>query len=170
MSMRPARPGSLREPRAADLRVHIPLLDRLLDDAPKDPIDVPLTAAAAHSALHDAVRRDLEGLLNARRPWRSLPPGYQVLQRSPIGFGLADFAAGAFNDVQRRQRLRSEIADVIARFEPRLTSVVVELADTSRTDATLRLRIRAMINADPGPEPIEFDTFVRPATADVGVQ
>ncbi len=170
MTLRPVRYGYHNEARATDVRVRMPLLDRLLDDAPKDTEDTPLNLAAAQLALHDAVRRDLEGLLNARRPWRALPAGHQALQTSPIGYGLNDFAAGAFNDAQARQRLRAEIAEIIARFEPRLTEVVVELADAAGADATLRLRIRGMILAEPAPEPVEFTTFVHPATADVEVQ
>ena len=158
------------EKRPADVRVHLPLLDRLLQDDSDRQEDEPLDPAEMQVVLLDAVRRDLEALLNARRPWRSLPPGYHALQRSIYGYGLTDFAAGAFNDPQCRQRLRAEIVEVIARFEPRLSRIVVDLEDTDRRDATLRLRIRGLVHAEPLPEPVVFDTLVYPATATVEVK
>ena len=53
------------------------------------------------------MRRDLEALLNARRRWRSWPAGYRELEISPVGYGISDFAAGAFNDPEQREQLRA---------------------------------------------------------------
>lgn len=169
MNRRIDNTGLRSDTRPADVRVHLPLLDRLLEDESGRQGDEPLDAAEMQAVLLDAVRRDLEALLNARRPWRSLPPGCQALQRSIYAYGLTDFAAGAFNDPQRRQRLRTEIADAIARFEPRLSRVVVD-PDADRQDGTLCLRIRGLVHAEPLPEPIAFDTLVHPATATVEVK
>jgi type VI secretion system protein ImpF len=36
-------------------------------------------------------------------------------------------------------------------------------------DTTLRLRIEALLHADPAPEPISFDTIVNAATAEIEV-
>ena len=86
---RPARPTA---------RVQLPLLDRLIDDAPDQERDPPMSAAEAMAALRNSVRRDLEALLNARRRWRSWPARLTELASSPLGYGIPDFAAGAFND------------------------------------------------------------------------
>jgi type VI secretion system protein ImpF len=152
-------------------RAQLPLLDRLIDDAPDVARDPPLAAAAAVAMLRRSVRRDIEALLNARRRWRSWPSGYSELAESPVGYGICDFAAGAFNDPAQRDRLRSQIEQTINRFEPRLAQVRVVLLDGDNTlDATLRLRIEGMLRVEPAPEPIAFDTLVDAATAEVQVK
>lgn len=148
----------------------MPLLDRLMDADPESSADRPLSATEALSVLRQSVRRDLEALLNARRRWRSWDPAYTQLAQSPLGFGLPDFAAGAFNDPARREDLRAEVEACIARFEPRFASVVVTIIPTDdRLSSRLRLRIEALLHAEPAPEPVSFQTVVDPATADVTV-
>jgi type VI secretion system protein ImpF len=152
-------------------RAQLPLLDRLIDDAPDVARDAPVSLTEAVVLLRRSVRRDIEALLNARRRWRSWPEGYDQLAVSPVGYGITDFAAGAFNDPAERDRLRSQIEQTIRRFEPRLAQVHVVLVDSDNTlDATLRLRIEALLRTEPAPEPIIFDTLVDPATAEVQVK
>jgi type VI secretion system protein ImpF len=152
-------------------RVQSPLLDRLIDDAPDQARDAAISAADTMVALRNSVRRDLEALLNARRRWRSWPAHMTQLATSPIGYGIPDFASGAFSDAQRREELRLEIEATIRRFEPRFLSVRVHLLDTrDRADATLRLRIDAVLHAEPAPESISFDTLVDPTTDDILVR
>jgi type VI secretion system protein ImpF len=152
-------------------RVQSPLLDRLIDDAPDQTRDPALSAADTMLALRNSVRRDLEALLNARRRWRSWPAYMTQLATSPIGYGIPDFASGAFGDAQRREELRLEIEATIRRFEPRFLSVRVHLLEAQdRLDAMLRLRIEAVMHAEPAPESVTFDTLVDPITDDVMVR
>jgi type VI secretion system protein ImpF len=167
MNSRYVRPG------AADrgTRAQLPLLDRLIDDAPDQSRDPPPSAAETAAGLRRSVRRDLEALLNARRRWRSWPAGYRELDQSPVGYGIPDFAAGAFNDARQRDQLRSAIEQTIRRFEPRLTRIRVSLVDAQNSlDAVLRLRIEALLRMDPAPEPIAFDTVVDAATTEIQVK
>jgi type VI secretion system protein ImpF len=160
-----------REGREAATRVQLPLLDRLIDDNPDRTIDPPASANETMTALRHAVRRDLEALLNARRPWASLPPGYGALATSPLGYGIPDFASGAFNDPKRREALCAEVESTIRRFEPRFAHVKVTLIGTRDTlEPLLRLRIEALLHADPAPEPVAYDTTVDATTADVTVR
>jgi type VI secretion system protein ImpF len=152
-------------------RVQLPLLDRLIDDAPDNLREAPLSFGDAESTLKNSVRRDLEALLNARRPWRSVPARYAELPTSLLGYGISDFASGAFNDAEQRDRLRSEIEQAIRCFEPRLTGVRVTLIERDdNLDATLRLQIEAMLRTEPAPEPIAFETLVDSATTEVMVK
>ena len=153
-------------------RAQLPLLDRLIDDAPDTVQDPPLSVAEAVAVLRRSVRRDLEALLNARRRWRSWPERYRELAVSPVGYGIIDFTAGAFNEPDQRERLRSHIEQTIRRFEPRLAQVnVVLLGNGNDTlDPTLRLRVEALLRVEPAPEPVVFDTLVDPATAEVQVK
>lgn len=147
------------------------MLDRLIDDAPDQERDPVLSAADTVAALRNSVRRDLEALLNARRRWRSWPAYMTQLATSPIGYGIPDFAAGTFGDAQRREELRQEIEAAVRRFEPRFLSVRVRLIEAQdRLEATLRLRIEAVLHAEPAPEAVTFDTLVDPITDDVLVR
>jgi type VI secretion system protein ImpF len=146
---------------ANTVRVQLPLLDRLIDDAPDRERDPPMAATEAMRHLRQSVRRELEALLNARRRWRSPPRELSELPGSPLGYGIPDFAAGVFNNQGERDRLRLEIEATIRRFEPRFLSVRVHLSDDEqRLDAALRLRIEAVLHADPAPEQVTFDTIV----------
>lgn len=152
-------------------RAQLPLLDRLINTDPDAPADPQMSPRATLAALRACVRRDLEALLNARRHWRSWSPRLAELATSPLGFGLPDFAAGAFNDPRRREELRAEVEATIVRFEPRFTSVQVNLfPGEDMLDATLRLRVKALLRAEPAPEPVSFDTLVDPSTANVTVR
>lgn len=151
-------------------RAQLPLLDRLIDADPGEASDRPLSSAAAMNALRASVCKDLEELLNTRRRWRSWDPHLAELNRSLVGFGLPDFAAGAFNDPRRREELRQLVEASIRRFEPRISSLKITLVDSAdQLSATLRLRIEALLKADPVPEPITFDTLVDLDTKNVTV-
>ena len=153
-------------------RVLVPLLDRLIDDAPDQARDPVISASESLVLLRQSVRRDLEALLNARRYWDVWDrEKLNELAVSPLSFGIPDFTAGAFNDPARRETLRLDIEDAIRAFEPRFLSVRVTLNDTKATlESTLRLRIDAVLHAEPMPEPIVFDTIVDPATEHVVVR
>lgn len=168
MSGRGGRIGRLGEDGSS---IELPLIDRLIDDAPDTQRERPLPPSETMAVLRRSVRRDLEALLNARRRWRSWPSELEELDMSPVGYGISDFSAGAFNDPARRDELRLEVEETIRRFEPRLTNVSVTAVDASDSlEATLRLRIEALLRAEPAPEPIAFDTLVDATTADVEVR
>ena len=118
------------------------------------------------AALRNSVRRDLEALLNARRRWRSWPVAHDASWRPRRSATASPISpSGAFNDARRREELRLEIEATIRRFEPRFLSVRVHLIDAQdRLETTLRLRIEALLHAEPAPEPITFDTLVDPTT------
>jgi type VI secretion system protein ImpF len=83
---------------------------------------------------------------------------------------LPDYTAGAMNEPEAREVLRREIERCIRLFEPRLVQVSVLLVPrANELDATLQLRIEALLHADPAPEPISFDTIVNAATAEIEV-
>jgi type VI secretion system protein ImpF len=154
-----------------ELRAQLSVLDRLLDDTPDEATERAPSAGEAMHMLRRAVRRDLQALLNARRPWRSVPDAFPDLVTSPLGFGLPDYGSGAFGDPIQREALRAEVEATIRRFEPRFLSLTVELvnAEDSLT-GTLRLRIKAELDADPEPEPIGYDTLLDAAKDQVVVR
>lgn len=167
MNTRRTREGG----RNAPVRALMPLLDRLIDDAPDAERDPPEFGADTADGLRRSVQRDLEALLNARRRWRSWPDRYSELAVSPVGYGIADFATGSFNDPHERDQLRARIEQTIRRFEPRLANIHVTLLDAKDSlEATLNLRITAMLLIDPAPEPIAFNTHIDATTTEVTVR
>jgi type VI secretion system protein ImpF len=148
----------------------LPLLDRLIDSDPNEAADKPLSSNATARALRDSVCRDLGELLNTRRRWRSWDPRYTELNQSLAGFGLPDFASGAFSDPRRAEELRRLVESTIRCFEPRLTSLNVALLEnTDKFAPTLRLRVEALLKVDPAPVPVAFDTLVELDTKNVTV-
>jgi type VI secretion system protein ImpF len=157
--------------RPAQRRAQMPLLDRLIDEAPEKMADAPLTAGEAMAALRRSVRRDLEMLLNGRRRWRSLPVELRELNTSALAYGIPDCTAGTFHDKRQREVLRAEIEDTLRRFEPRFARVRVNLVETKNPlEATLRLQIEALLHAEPAPESITFETVVDATTAEIVVR
>ena len=118
----------------------MPLLDRLIDDEPDTQHDPPLSAAeSARAVAPQRAARSSKRCCNARRRWRSWPSGLQPSSaHSPVGYGITDFAAGAFNDPAQRDRLRLEIEHTIRRFEPRLAQVSASSCSTAATRSKRR--------------------------------
>ncbi|MCB8876982.1 type VI secretion system baseplate subunit TssE [Acidisoma silvae] len=141
------------------------VLDRLLGDDDLDP------DADGLDRLRDAVRRDLEALLNAHRPWRKAPAHLHQLRLSGFAYGLPDFTSGALNQPEPRELLRQDVETTIRRMEPRLTQVIVHLADEpDRLRSFLRLRIEALLRVEPIVARIAFDTVIDVTTADMALQ
>ncbi|HXH04690.1 MAG TPA: type VI secretion system baseplate subunit TssE [Candidatus Competibacteraceae bacterium] len=141
------------------------LLDRLLDDEPQHTREPPPSAAQALRALRQGVRRDLEHLLNARRRPGPLPAGLQELEHSLLRYGLPDFATFNLASAEGREAFRRLIEDTLKRCEPRFRQVRVQLLDNAEPlDRTLRFRIDALLNVEPAPEPIAFDSVLEPVS------
>jgi type VI secretion system protein ImpF len=147
------------------------VLDRLLDDDPglsREP------AKNRHQVLRElkqAVRRDLENLLNTRARCQSGPPHLKELKQSLIQYGLPDFAGAGLGDAQDREAICKILQTVIRQGEPRFKTVAVQLlGEDEPLDRTLRFRIDALLIADPAPEPIVFDSILKPATGDFEVK
>lgn len=166
-SPRAGNPGG----RGSQPRAQLPLLDRLLDADPDAPDAPTPTAAEALEQLRTAVRRDLEALLNARRRRRPLPPLETELTDSIVNYGIPDPASGAYAVPELRAGLAREVEATIRRFEPRLTRVTVALVGSDDDlGGMLRLKVDAVLRADPVPEPVSFETLLEPVSRDVTVR
>jgi type VI secretion system protein ImpF len=141
--------------------ITISALDRLIDLEPENRMENPLSRSQSVRLLKNAVRRDLEWLLNSRRIAEPPDEGLKELNRSVYVYGLPDLSTLAMAATADRNRLVRQILSCINLFEPRLMNVrlvMVETADAGKKD--VRLRIEAMLRMDPVPEPVSFDTVI----------
>jgi len=139
------------------------ILDRLIDESPGDYDVKELHKGQSLKQLRSSVRRDLENLLNAKVQWLTWPDNYEELDHSLLNYGLHDFSSMAVASLEGRQLLCEKVAQAIKRFEPRFIEVEVEAIDNELPlDRVMRLRINALLHADPEPEYITFDSEVEP--------
>jgi type VI secretion system protein ImpF len=141
------------------------VLDRLLDDSPETSTEPAKNRAVLLREMKQAVRRDLENLLNTRRRNRPVPDGLADAADSLVTYGIPDFSGTGPASDDARAEFARQIEEIIRKNEPRLVRVAVELASTPEAgDRTLRFRIDALLRADPAPEPVIFDSTLEPAT------
>lgn len=146
------------------------VLDRLLDDEPENTREPPRSRYQLLRDLKQSVRRDLENLLNTRWRCTKWPPDLEQLEESLANYGIPDFSGTNFGSAESREQLRAIVEQVIRKFEPRFKSVkVVLLANKDETDRRLRLRIDAVLYAEPSPERVVFDSKLEPIRGEFAV-
>ena len=146
------------------LRAQLSVLDRLIDERPDEVQERPMTPAQTMSRLREAVRRDLEALLNTRERCRGWPQAFKEIDDSVVGYGLPDFSVLSLQG-QWRNALSRRVVEAIRRFEPRLTAVNVQFDERRETlERVARFRIEALMAADPAPEPVAFNTQIDAVT------
>jgi type VI secretion system protein ImpF len=147
-------------------RLEHSLWDRLIDPEVTREEGLGVDFSSAIERIRDEVRRDLEWLLNARRPLLKIPEGMATLEKSLVTYGLPDFTGMNLAIPAERDRLERILATAIRDFEPRLSNVEVSFnplrQDQSRF--ALHYRIDAMLRVDPAPVPVVFDTVLELAS------
>lgn len=135
------------------------ILDRLMDNYPgisHEPVQHSLLTIRQIKAL---VIRDLENLLNSRCPIAAPSAEYTELHKSLFVYGIRDYSALSPKSPSVRQTLRQDIEKSIARFEPRLKNVTVNVEPGHQKGRDLRFRINALLVVEPESEPVTFDTL-----------
>lgn len=120
--------------------------------------ELPASHAAAVRYLKESIRRDLEDLLNTRRPPARELDGYDLAKGSVINYGLEDLSSFYPSSGSSAQDIQQAVRRCIAEYEPRLVgvSVAVESSDPGRHE--IRLHIEAMLPIHPGAETVSFNT------------
>jgi type VI secretion system protein ImpF len=142
------------------------VLDRLLNDNPESNYE---PAASRHQVLRElkvSVRRDLENLLNTRIRCLSVPDDCKELSKnSLVNYGIPDITGETLDSVQDCEAFCKNLEKIIRRYEPRFQKVTVTPTQaTNAEDRTFHFRIDALLIAEPAPEPIIFDSELRPET------
>jgi type VI secretion system protein ImpF len=121
-----------------------------------------------------AVLRDLEQLLNTKRPPENYFEALPAVRKSIANFGLRDLTHKDGTTEESRLLIAEHIAEVIETYEPRLTKVQViprameevrEEQPRGYRIGAAYFRIVATLNVDPTPiEGVVFDTMIELAT------
>jgi type VI secretion system protein ImpF len=151
-------------------QIRLFVLDRLIDDAEDDG---PAGRAPQRQIgrLRDAVRRDLQDLLNTRKCWLSLDTELgEELKTSLFAYGLPDLHTLGVGS-QHRDRLRRTIHEMITRYLPVFSTLdVVPLENIDPLDRALRFRISALLRLETEDQRIVFDSVLDPASRQFSVR
>jgi type VI secretion system protein ImpF len=145
------------------------LLDRLIDREPHNRLEAAGARAQSLEELHESVRRDLEWLLNTRRPPVPSASLGKQLTRSVYSYGLPDTTGLSASSDEDRSRLARLMETAIAQFEPRLTNVSVTIPAAPH-GRLLHFQIAALLRAEPAPARVYFDTTLELTSGEYAIQ
>ncbi|WP_049732067.1 type VI secretion system baseplate subunit TssE [Rhizobium ecuadorense] len=141
------------------------ILDRLIDEAPDRAVDPPVSFVDQVREVREAIRRDLEALLNTRRSPTTPPAALSELKDALVSYGVDGIVSANLMTDQAKLRLAAAIERRIALFETRLADVrVTILKSRTMTERALRMRIQATFRLHEGMPPISFESTIDPST------
>lgn len=120
-------------------------------------------------SMTQAVRRDLEDLLNTQKTLPNLAADFPLLAQSVVGFGVPDPSTFALDTPNGRRRFSAALCEVIKTFEPRLTDVQIELGnDQGDKFRELRFRVIARLAVETAPQ-LVFESILHVATGQFSI-
>jgi type VI secretion system protein ImpF len=122
--------------------------------------EVPATRAQSLRAFKDSLKRDVEWLLNARRPPIEQLQQYPLAASSVINYGLPDVNSLSASSGRDQHTLIVTIQKALRNYEPRIANAKVFLSRTELANRSLRFLVQGQIMLDPAPEEISFDTVL----------
>lgn len=138
------------------------LLDRLLDP---ESAGTALMTGYTVEKMANAVRRDLEELLNTVCPHHHFPDEYPETHNSVVTYGLPDLASADSLSSDQRAAIAALIRRAVERFEPRLKRILVTVlgSEADAVRGAVKFRLEARLTVDPAPE-VAFDTVLNVGT------
>ncbi|RFB83156.1 type VI secretion protein [Rhizobium leguminosarum bv. trifolii] len=147
------------------------ILDRLIDEAPDRAADPPMSFVDQVREVREAIRRDLEALLNTRRCPTTPPTALSELRDALVSYGVDGIVSANLMTDQAKLRLAEAIERRVALFETRLADIrVTILKSRTMTERALRMRIQATFRLHEGMPPISFESTIDPSTQRVLVE
>ncbi len=152
-------------------RIVLSVFDRLLDNDPQNTQEQPSDESTQMKRLQQAIRRDLEDLLNTRSRCTGWPPGCTELEYSLVNYGLPDFTAAGLNAASDPDILVEAIRRAIELFEPRLSSVQIRhVRDEYYFNRTFQFRIEATLVINEKKHQVLFDSVLESSTGQFNVK
>ena len=143
----------------------------MIDRDPAGITEAPPTRAQSVRTLKAALRRDLEWLLNTRRTPEAVEAEFPELERSLFNYGLPDITSLSWDSSRDRARLARIIEQTLDVFEPRLKRIKVVILEASPgAQHVMRFQIEGLLDMDPAPELISFDTVLQLSSGEYQVK
>jgi len=141
------------------------ILDRLLDASPDVAQDSPVSFVDQVRETREAIRRDLEALLNTRRRPTAPPTILLELKDALVSYGVDGIISANLVTDESKLALARSIEQRIAMFETRLSDVRVSiLKNSAMGERALRMRIQGAFRLYEGMPPISFESTIDPST------
>lgn len=128
------------------------LMDRLIDHD-----DWPMTRNSSLRMYREGIKRDVEWLLNTRRPYVTAVDKYENASVSVFNFGVPDLTALRSNDPNS---VLTAILQALITYEPRIRDPRVHLVRSDVLARSLRFHVDGMLAFEEGEEDISFDTVL----------
>ena len=129
------------------------LMERLNED-----LEMPTTQVASLRLVKEAIRRDLEALLNTRKPLGRELENYELASSSVLNYGLDDLSSLKVTPNGHLVGVQRALEQCLADYEPRLTEVSVSVEEGDFLKREIRLHIEANLPLYPTVEAVSFDT------------
>jgi type VI secretion system protein ImpF len=142
------------------------LLDRLIDPSSGGQVDGHFGYTL--EAVQEAVRRDLEDLLNTQRSSVAVPASCVETKNSVFDFGVPDVTSISGVGAKLRESIGRAIEEAVARHEPRLKDIRAIPIEGDEKDLRLKLQISARLRVDPYPD-VAFVTILKLTTGQATV-
>lgn len=131
-----------------------PLFDRL-----EQPNEISVEAEQRHrlqsgQALLRSIEREVSNLLNTRCAFS--PAALQKRERTVLEYGIPDFAHFSLADEDQQRALVETIRGAIAAYEPRLSSITVQLVRVEPRGQRIVLNVSGKIRVGDTVEPVMF--------------
>ena len=147
------------------------VLERLIDREPGANSEPAPTRAQTVRTLRASVRRDLEWLLNTRRTPAAADETSPEVSRSVYNYGVPDLSALNWESSRDRTRVARVVQEALNLFEPRLRGIqVVPLEPMAGAPHVMRFQIEGLLEMDPAPELIVFDTTLQLSSGEYQVK
>jgi type VI secretion system protein ImpF len=131
------------------------LIDRLCDIEPW-----PESRSASISMFQQSLRRDIEWLLNTRKPHLEGIEAYPLTSGSVLHFGLPDSRVFGSSAAANSGALARVIEECIEEFEPRILEPHVTLTLSDNVNRSLRFQVEGKIIYEEMEEEIHLDTVL----------
>lgn len=128
------------------------LIDRLTDYE-----DWPTTRMASLRMYREGIKRDVEWLLNSRKPFVEQVEKYELASSSVFSFGLPDLTQLRGHDTNA---VLVAILKALRTYEPRIRDPRVYLVRSDILARSLRFHVDGMLVLEDGEEEISFDTVL----------
>ena len=141
--------------RQAETLITQSLIDRL-----SDLDDWPTKREASMRLYKESLKRDIEWLLNTRRPQIPEAEGYALATNSVLCYGLPDIATFEGSTGKDSNALMVSLIKTIRTFEPRIKDPRVFISRSDTVSRSIRFHIEGQIAFDTSVEDISFDTVL----------